>query len=421
MRWPTPWLERCVRGAFWRLPAALRERLHGWRHTFVRRLRRRRVTRRPGPGDIDFAAFAATVLPRARAPLVIFEPHLDWYMAQPQRPHHMARALARLGCLVVYRTFGAEVAGLREVEPRLWLCSDAAADALPGAVRCFYSTSLHAHAGDLLAARRRGAVVYDYIDCIDPAICGGAREARRLHALCRAALGGGADLVVSSARALHAQALAERGASACVYVPNGVDVAHYRAACAVPRRVATPTVGARKRVVGYFGVIAPWLWFEAIDELAARMPDVDFVFYGADYGGSLPRLSRRSNVHHRGAIDYAQLPGAAAGFDVCLIPFRPGEIARTTSPLKLYEYFALEKPVVVTADLRECLGHRGVYVGADPPSLERALRQALAVAGRDELRAALRAQAEAHDWTRRASQWLGKVRETCAASAGGSW
>ena len=161
MSWPTQWLERGVRGAFWRLPAALREHLHGCRHAFVRGLRRRRVTRTAGPGEIGFAAFAATVLPTARAPLVIFEPHLDWFMAQPQRPHHMARALARLGCLVVYRTSGGEVAGLREVEPRVWLCSDAAVDTLPGAVRCFYSTSLHASADDLIAAHGLVLLVED--------------------------------------------------------------------------------------------------------------------------------------------------------------------------------------------------------------------------------------------------------------------
>ena len=60
-------------------------------------------------------------------------------------------------------------------------------------------------------------------------------------------------------------------------------------------------------------------------------------------------------------IDYKVLPSYARYFDVAIIPFSPGQIAKTTSPLKLFEYFALKKPVVVTSEMVECVAFQEVY------------------------------------------------------------
>ena len=45
------------------------------------------------------------------------------------------------------------------------------------------------------------------------------------------------------------------------------------------------------------------------------------------------------NLFWVGLINHHDLPKHAVWFDVCLIPFEAGQIAKTTSPLKLYEYF----------------------------------------------------------------------------------
>ncbi len=313
---------------------------------------------------------------------------------------------------MIYRTFAHEAVGLREVETNVWLCGDDRIARVAGAVRCFFSTSLIARARDLIEAKDHGRVVYDYIDLIDAAISGGAAAARRLQRLRQAAFDGGADVIVASARVLYDEALACCGEARCAYVPNGVDVAHYRAPGAQGVIPALRDWRMRDRpIVGYFGAIAPWLWFEAMEDLAARMQDVAFVYVGQDYGGCASRLPRRDHVLYVGALDYAELPSAAALFDVCIIPFRLGDLAKATSPLKLFEYFALEKPVVVTADLTECIGHRGVFAGHDVETLESAIRQALAVTRDDALREALRLQADLNSWDARAAAWMARVLE----------
>ncbi|MDP1086539.1 hypothetical protein Q6245_29680, partial [Klebsiella pneumoniae] len=80
---------------------------------------------------------------------------------------------------------------------------------------------------------------------------------------------------------------------------------------------------------------------DVIKELISQRTDVGFVFIGPDYYGGADCLPELENVLYMGSIDYKVLPAYARMFDVCFIPFKPGEIARTTSPLKLFEYFAL--------------------------------------------------------------------------------
>ena len=102
-----------------------------------------------------------------------------------------------------------------------------------------------------------------------------------------------------------------------------------------------------------------------------------FVFIGPDYLGSVGRLPRTANVLRLDAVDHQALPVYAKRFDVCFIPFEPGEIARTTSPLKLFEYFALEKPVVVTSQMHECTSFKEVFSGDDARSLSGAIDDAV--------------------------------------------
>ena len=219
----------------------------------------------------------------------------------------------------------------------------------------------------MLENGKRGVLVYEYIDHIDPQISGDDTEnIRRLLALKDFAFGGGADYIVASARKLEAEAVMAVGRDKVILVQNGVDTRHYRN----PIHQSTPLpenlIFFRKKysnIVGYFGALAPWLWYEAVSELVEARPDLGFVFIGPDYYGGVEKLPKAENVLYLGTVDYKILPAYARQFDICFIPFAPGEIARTTSPLKLFEYFALEKPVVVTSEMLECVAFKEVFSG----------------------------------------------------------
>lgn len=403
-------LHTFARRCFWALPASLRNQLHDVRHTLARWFRSRPSKAARRTGDLDWPGFRDGILNSVtyRA-VIIFEPNIDWGVFLFQRPHHMALAFGRHGCLVIYETTGDEVAGFRQVDANVWIASDPAVKSIPDSIRIFYSTSQLADAKDIFAAKKKGRVIYEYIDHIDASISGGRGSLRRLNRLKRVAFDGNANIIVSSATALHREAVAVCGEERCVLVPNGVDVRHYRDIqhlnAVLPDRFA---VFRKKysRIVGYFGAIAPWLWYDVIAQISALMPDVGFVFIGPDYSGCVSKLSRSVNVLYLGAVDYSILPAYARLFDVCFIPFRPSDVARSTSPLKLFEYFALEKPVVVTADMSECVVFSDVFAGGNVNELIVAIQCAFAVCDDKTYRARLRALAEENDWNVRALAYL---------------
>jgi len=47
-----------------------------------------------------------------------------------------------------------------------------------------------------------------------------------------------------------------------------------------------------------------------------------------------------------GCISKDQLPEIIAGFDICLYPFKKNNFLDTIDPVKIYEYLALNKPVL---------------------------------------------------------------------------
>lgn len=370
-------------------------------------------------GDLTWGEFSEWVLAKRADYRGVFvqEMVIDWNVPLYQRPQHMAVAFARLGYLVVYVTpqWGGDIVdGFRQISPNIWLTSRWEAATIPGAVRSIYSTA-YAHTPEQLAERPADSVLlYEYIDHIDPQISGEGEVIESLLKLKNWAFDGGVDLVVASARVLHAEAESAVGGDKVVMVPNGVDTRHYRDPAQADVEVDARLVefAARGRpIVGYFGAIAPWLWYEELSQLVEARKDLGFVFIGPDYHGGVARLPQADNVIYLGPIDYKVLPAHARLFDVCLIPFRPGEIARTTSPLKLFEYFALEKPVVVTSEMVECVAYPEVFRGATAEGLSEALDAALASGDSEESRARLKALADENDWDRRAETLARAVEE----------
>lgn len=360
---------------------------------------------------LDWRGFQA----RALAPeaghrgIWVQESSIDWSHSLWQRPQHMALAMARRGWLVVYRTRNAShdrVSGWHEVQPNLWLTDDPATDAIEGAVRSVYNTSFGEPLHSLPLRPRGTRFVFEVVDHLDERILGSPERVQLQQALQDWALQGGADVVVATARELLGQVVAVAGRERCVLVPNGVDVEHYRdpAALSAPVDPRLAAFRARyPRLVGYFGALAPWLDYAAIAALVQARPDLGFVFIGPDYQGAAARLPVAENVLATGPVDYAVLPAQARHFDACLIPFEPGEVARTTSPLKLFEYFALGKPVVVSSDMAECVAFPEVFHGAGAEGFSRAIDAALEAGQAPGFAGRMQALAEANSWDARAA------------------
>ena len=343
-------------------------------------------------------------------PIWLQLPTIDWSVPLYQRPQHIASALGRNGTLVVYPTFNVcdNISGYVEVEENVWLTDDLTVfDEIDGVIASVYSTAYANQLDFIRSMSDKNAVIYEYIDHIDEEISGpNTKQLNKIKDYC---FGGGADIVAASAKKLLEEATAAVGDANVCFAPNGVDFAHYANATDDERSL---DVGFREfcnnheAVVGYFGALAPWLWYEMINELTRIRPELGFVFIGPDYHGGLYKVEERENVLLTGSIPYKVLPGYAKKFDVAIIPFRNGEIARTTSPCKLFEYFALEKPVVVTSQMDECTAYQEVFGASDTESFSAMLDEALQTRHDPAVRARLKELALENTWDARAKVML---------------
>ena len=333
-----------------------------------------------------------------------------------QRPQHVAVAVAKAGYLVLYLTGTYETENQEQflqIRSGLFLSSVGGhrpLGILPnihGALISFYSTQCVLNfALELPRLQGRGnRLLYEYIDDIAPEISGPNTDKLRenynyvtLETF---------DMFVASARNLQAMMMRDKGIKfdQIIYAPNAVNYEDYQhdISSLLPRGELRVRFDSIKRpIVGYFGALAPWLWYELINNLTATMADFDFVMIGPDYLGGSKLLIERENLHITGAIDYKFIRYFARRFDVALIPFAPGPIAETTSPLKLFEYFALGKPVVATSFMPECTTFDVVFHGATSEEFAFQIRRAFELRQDAEYLSRLDFYARQNTWDRRA-------------------
>lgn len=350
---------------------------------------------------------------QSRQGVFVQTPIIDWFVPLYQRPQHMALAMAKHGYLVFYQTANCltdRASGYHEVAPNVFLTNQPVEQLLRvPALYSFYSTAATLLAwqesGQVEQLRRHGGkVLFEYIDHIDPEISFHTTDslARQFSRVSDETV----DLGLASATSLLDE-LGSKLTRPPLYVPNGVDIQHYDRALDGDQRDTVPpamreVVSAGRPVVGYFGAMAPWLWYDMLNELAASRPDLSFVFIGPDYLEASGSLNPAPNVYSLGAVDYVHLPFYAQHFDVCTIPFKPGGIAKSTSPLKLFEYFALGTPVVVTSGMDECARFNEVQSAGSAAEFSRQIDHALELGAHSGHRAKLRKAAEENSWEARA-------------------
>ena len=118
-----------------------------------------------------------------------------------------------------------------------------------------------------------------------------------------------------------------------------------------------------KPIIGYYGALAKWFDYKLVEYLAKNRKDYQIVLFGAKYDDSFDEsnLSKYDNIHFLGKINYNVLPNYAQHFTLCTIPFLVNDITNATSPLKLFEYMSLKKPIVTSA-MYECKKFKSVMI-----------------------------------------------------------
>ncbi len=131
-----------------------------------------------------------------------------------------------------------------------------------------------------------------------------------------------------------------------IYIPNGVDPAIFdpNDAYIVPEDIAM----IPHPIVGYAGKMQEMFDRDMMMHAASALPHLNFVFIGQQLDKEwVAPLWKLPNVYYLGDKHYTQLPNYLKTFDVCTIPYNQTR-QHGVDPIKLYEYLAMQKPVVST-------------------------------------------------------------------------
>lgn len=331
---------------------------------------------------------------------------VPWDIKLKQRPHHLANEMHKLGFFVIYLEFDDVIHPFRRIKDGLVTINNTAYLSKLGKRDGLYfltPNNMPTEYKTIKAIKDKGfKIIYDYLDEFHEDISGDLSaqmyvwdHLKELDPV----------LCTATAKRLHDQLVKHLGKNQkIVMASNAVNVEHFDFEKIQPEAPADlkPILRKKHPIVGFYGALAPWIDFNLLNNVAAAHPEWELVLLGIDYNGAAADLEKAKNVHNLGAKNYKDLPKYAAHFDCAIIPFKQGEIAKATSPVKLFEYMAAGLPTVCTRDLNECKGYEYVYMAENAKDFEDKLVIAIRDKRSMEARQKLLEQAKKNTWAARA-------------------
>lgn len=354
---------------------------------------------------------------------IIALPTVDWNLKLYQRPQHLALNLSNSNIFYIYGTYNYKddnIKGFLEMNKNLIITNQYFY--FLGNKNIKYIFLLSTQQGTTISnlkkiIKNKQKIIYDYIDEIHEDIVGSNKQnqflLKRHDYIMKNKI---ADLVLCVSKKLYNEAIQFYPKNKVLLSQNGVDYKHFqinKKESKIPNDLKE-IVSSGKKIIGYYGAMANWLDFNLLNETAQKNPQWNFVYIGVDYNGGLAKLNQKlPNVHFLGPKDYGILPKYGIWFDITMIPFAKGEIAKSTSPLKMYEYMALKKPIVVTEDLHECYGFEGVLVSKNNVNdFEKNIKKAIEFTKNKKIINKLKEQALKNTWEKRALEIHQKLKST---------
>lgn len=339
---------------------------------------------------------------------------MDWDAELQQRPHHLARELSELGVIVLYVELGNSVRPRKEAN-NIFIISEKIYKEIiktsknKGYFWCFSPTN-YLKLSNLKDMNSLGVkIIYDYIDEIDEDISKDANIQKEIFDNLKVV---DPVFLVASAKVLMDNLYKKVKGKKIILAQNAVNVKDFDIN---KQRTLPPDLKkirkTNRSIVGFYGAIAPWLDYGLINKIVKHRTDIDFVFIGVDYNDSLKNLDKHSNLYFLGPKDYRQLSDYSHWFDCAIIPFKKGDIAKSTSPVKLFEYMAMGLPTVCTKDLNECKGYEYVYMSESDEEFSKNIDLAIKAKKSPKARAKLLQYAKQNTWEARVEHIYQRILE----------
>lgn len=317
------------------------------------------------------------------ARIIIWRSNFGWNVPLFQRPQHISLGLSKQKCLVFYEVthFTDKIKDLEEINNNLILInlenksiqkilfSKLKNINKPKYIQ-IYSTDWNMKLEELKEYIKNGyKIIYEYIDEINPILSGTKDIPINIKEKYEYMLSDKENIfVVVTADKLREDIEKKRGTEKLVFACNGVDYEHYQNIDNAFKFDETfeQILKQDKPIIGYYGAFASWFDYDMVSNLAKQRPEYNIVLIGSKYDDSLEKsnIEKLDNVFYLGTKDYKILKNYANRFNVCIVPFVINDITKATSPLKIFEYMALEKPIVTTA-MDECKKYKSIFIAND--------------------------------------------------------
>lgn len=347
--------------------------------------------------------------------VVIFENHFGYYNIMMQRPQHLLRNMGDSETLVLYNSYYDidfhDKDRITEITPSVYVLDLffyrsyllELAKRIPCRYLCVYSTDTIPLSRIEEYLKQKFRIIYEYVDDINPDLISRHKISMVMerHSFL---LHNENVLTVATADELYKNAAHINGKAKLLQLSNGAECNQFSPAEMTDDKEYRNWIRDDKIKIGYYGALASWIDYELLRYLAENR-EIQIILIGAEHDNSLEEsgLLKQDNVKYFGRKSYSELAGYVYFFDVCVIPFLINDITKATSPVKLFEYMAMEKPVVTTA-LPECMKYNVVHIAHTKEEFKEKIYKCWNERENIEKKEELRQCAWENDWSSKAQK-----------------
>lgn len=340
-----------------------------------------------------------------------------------QRPQHIANNLSKQKCLLFYEvtTMTDKVKTIKKHSDNLYLINfnnillnkilmnELEKITKPKYIE-LYSTDWKLSVQNIEDYLNKGfKFIYEYIDHLSPELAGTKDLPKNIIDKYNYVMNNSSTYVVVTAKALEDDVISKRGQNNLAFSSNGVDYDFFQKFDNYQfEKEFQEILNKKKPIVMYYGALAKWFDYELVKRIA-KTNKYSVVLFGIKYDESFDEnFHNEENIYFLGSRDYKVLKNYAKCADVLTIPFLLNDITKATSPVKIFEYMALHKPIVIT-DLYECRNYKSILIAKDHDDFIKKLD--IAISNKDEYLKELDKEAKDNDWSKKAKAIIDLIKK----------